>query len=198
MDEVLKARVRGSMKKAAQAGPFMVAVWRMERGRLVLDLAASNFPQDLHKPAVEGLVKNLVRNAALQQATAVPPSPNGVGTILGRTFAKLGFKADDLSGVECDDCEEATHADAIASQIKLQSCGGCLQLLAEMNTNGPDWCEANITDIVERIKTNASRRKAAIFGTLDKVPFFRATVKRFVLLAIREARRAITAETAPA
>ncbi len=57
----------------------------------------------------------------------------------------------------------------------------CNQRAAEMNKNGPEWCEDNIGAIVDWLKENA--RKC-------KMPFSELIARRIVRLAIRRSQKA--------
>ena len=61
---------------------------------------------------------------------------------------------------------------------------GCNAHAAEMDRNGPDWCEANIDTIVGWMRAEAKRRK---------LPFSVRGARLLVRVAIRNARRDLPA-----
>lgn len=84
--------------------------------------------------------------------------------------------------------------------IKINSCGGCAALLAEMNTKGVQWCKDNIDDIAQQIKVNAKaggfsvvkRLKAGGQVLLKGLPW---TLKGIIEEAIRRAEAADAASS---
>lgn len=87
----------------------------------------------------------------------VPEYPKGPGTELRKILATIGIHP---RGVNCK-CNE--HA-------------------AQMDRQGPDWCEANLTEIVDWLEEEAKKRPFA--GKL----FSRTIAKRAVQVAIGRAR----------
>jgi len=61
----------------------------------------------------------------------------------------------------------------------------CEAIVLEMNQRGPDWCEGNIENLVDRIEEESKKRRWA------KYVFSRFVVKRLIKLAIRRDRRKV-------
>lgn len=58
----------------------------------------------------------------------------------------------------------------------------CKQLAAKMDRNGPDWCEANLDEIVGQLRSNAAKRG---------LPFVEFIARELVRHAISLARQPI-------
>ena len=72
-------------------------------------------------------------------------------------------------------------------QIETGGCGGCRQLLEEMDSNGPAWCRANLGTIVPRIRANARRNPKWRARILARLPGAQRPILAMVRLAISRA-----------
>ena len=89
--------------------------------------------------------------------------PNGAGTILSGMIASLGIKS-------TPNCACRKHA-------------------IEMNENGNDWCESNMSEILGWLKEERNKRS---------LPFIEAVAKIMVAKAIKKSRRLLEKETSNA
>lgn len=85
--------------------------------------------------------------------------PNGPGTILSGMISSIGIKSSPT-------CSCRRHA-------------------IEMNTNGPDWCEANMDTILGWLKEESGKRK---------LPFVETVARLLVQRAIKTSRRLLAKE----
>ncbi len=97
----------------------------------------------------------------VQETANGKPLPKGVGTI----------------------CAELFHA-----QWGVEPCPLCMEIMYEMNERGPDWCEANIESLVDRIRDNARESNAWLVRIAAKAgPLFanvaRATIREAITAA---------------
>lgn len=116
-----------------------------------------------------------------------PVKPNvigGPGTELAKLFKAWGIKDSEPLDIEDADAETARAMGDVTL------CTGCQGVAKTMDESGPDWCEEHIDTIVESIKRHAANRKVPIFGTMDRLPLFDITARKFVSTAIRRARDA--------
>lgn len=84
-------------------------------------------------------------------------NPNGPGTILSKMISSLGIKSSPT-------CSCKKHA-------------------LEMNDKGIEWCEQNISTIVDWLKEESSKRK---------IPFIESVAILVIKRAIRQSKRALT------
>jgi|SRR5208283_2974396 len=84
----------------------------------------------------------------------------------------------------------------IESWLGVQSggCGGCKELLEEMDKKGPQWCRDNIDSIVPKIRHNAKRNPKWVAKILANIPGIKAPIYAIVFLAISKAEADLEAE----
>lgn len=184
-DNAIPPAVAEWLGKAALSGKYQIAVWREEFGKIYLDHLTNNW----QKSDFDESLKMLAREVAIKkgdipaEAAPIAKPYDGAGTILAGMFAAMGFKA------EAEQPETVESAEMIAENIRIMECGGCKAMLARMDNEGPEWCESHVDEIVMRIKANAANRPVAVFGSLDRIPFFETTARYFVNQAIKKAKR---------
>lgn len=80
--------------------------------------------------------------------------------------------------------------------VRVGGCGGCQQLLEEMDNKGPQWCRANVCNIVPRIRANARKNKDWRAKILAYLPGITAPIYGLVFHAIDLAEAELAAEQA--
>lgn len=79
-------------------------------------------------------------------------------------------------------------------RIKTAGCGGCKELLEQMDREGPAWCRANMRRIVPQIRANARKNENFKARILARIPGASRPIRALVLEAIRRAEADEAAE----
>lgn len=73
-------------------------------------------------------------------------------------------------------------------------CGGCLELLKEMDAKGPAWVRDNMSRIVPQIRDNAKRNKNWWAQIAAHIPGVKVPIRAMVLTAIVRHESQVAAE----
>ena len=79
----------------------------------------------------------------------------------------------------------STHLKNMLASMGIHEAAGCQckQIARMMDVGGPDWCEENIESIVDKMETEAKRRRSLLFT--------RGIAKMLIRRAVRKARKEI-------